>query len=86
MPNLHMTSGEGHDIWCKSVITLAIDINRDKYDCPICSIGHMTFMLKIDLAIMQINMHVKNEDVASKYYEVIMLTDIHRDTPETISF
>ena len=36
------------------------------------NMGHMTFLFKLNLAIMEVNMHAKNEYAASAYSRVVI--------------
>ena len=38
---------------------------KNKYVTQMSTICHMTIVFKLDLAIMKVNMHVKNKDAAS---------------------
>ena len=39
-----------------------------KISFPMCNIGHMTFVIELDLSIMKINTHAKNEGIQELLY------------------
>ena len=45
------------------------------YGYKICNMGHMTFICDLDLLIMKVNVHTKNEGTASGHARIIMLTN-----------
>ena len=74
-------------------ISEVLDINvtkKNKYGYQMYNIGHMIFTFKLDLAIIKINTHAKNENATSRHYSrVIMLIDTmdrQMDASEIITF
>ena len=47
---------------------------KNKYGSQTCSIGHMTLIFEVDLAIIKINMYAMDEDAGGRHQKVFVLT------------